>query len=57
MLIYQNKVETHVVFPQVYLQLKPWLGHGDNRNVTWNARKQIFLKQKIPIWNSNAPWN
>ena len=46
MLIYQNMVETPVVFPQIYLQLEPWLGLCDNEEVYLRFQKTGLFKTK-----------
>ena len=47
MLIYQNMVETPVVFPQIYLQLEPWLGYCDNEEGYLRCQKTGLLKAKV----------
>ena len=47
MLIYQTMVETPVVFPQIYLQLEPWLGYCDNEEGYLRCQKTGLLKAKV----------
>ena len=49
MLMYQKKAGLPVVFPQVYLQLKPWLGHGETEApILWPPDAKSRLTGKDP---------